>query len=356
MQSINDSFPHHSGKEFLFCGLSGIPVEIRSWRDNIEVPTSLLGYGGGGYMSLNRLTKSSSVNIETSGVLDTRRVLTQKVETLKEIGLDVEISTLNEVWSDGAVIDGVADILKDEGNILSHAYVLDKKVIFCTPYGDVVDAIDDVVILRHALRVASDRLKTGLSFMPISGGGRCGVGLNFLIKGDREKVISFCAGMVLHSPECTVFTNSSHPSYVRLNSAGCAHYVCYGKSDGALFHIEFSQDGARVGCDYLDNTGNPYLVVASLLEGAIMGVEHQVKLPDEVDELNPTVTSKLVRLPMSLKEALFLSEGSGFLKRVLGESHANTFFTQKSIECKAFDTVVGEGEYAVYYSKLIKKY
>lgn len=355
MQNDNNSFPVSCGKEFLFCGLSGIPVVIRSWRDSIEVPTSVLGYGGGGYVTLvNDGFGSASVNITNSGVLNARRVLIQKTERLKELGLLVELSTSTEVWSNKSIIDEVAKLIHDEYK-LSHAYVLDKKVVFSTPYGSILESVDGIVRLRHAVFEAGSKLGVDTSFMPISGGGRCGLTVDFRIKGDREVLTNFCAGVILHAPECTVFTNSSHPSYVRLNSSGCAHYVCYGKADGALFDIDFLHEEVRLRCQYSDNTGNPYLLIASLLEGGVMGIEHKAKLPDEVDELNPTVTANLVRLPMSLKEALVLSEGSGFLKKLLGESNANLFFSLKIKECKAFDTVVGEGEYLSYYAKLCKK-
>lgn len=356
MQGDNNSFPRTYGKEFLFCGISGIPVGIRSWCDSIEVPTTLLGYGDRGFVTLVRENeKASSINVVGAKILDTRRVLHQKLDNAKTLGICVELSTASEVWSNGSIIDEVAEVVEGDGYKLSHAYVLDKKLVFCTPYCDVLEGVDEVVLLRHAILNSSEKLGITSSFMPISGGGRCGFGVRLRIKGERSIVTNFCAGVILHSPECTVFTNSSHPSYVRLNSSGCAHYVCYGNTDGALFKIEFQQDDLILSCNYADNTGNPYLLIASLIEGGIMGVDHQAKLPDEVEELNPTVTSRLVRLPMSLKEALTLSEGSGFLKRLLGESYANLFFAEKRKECKVFDTVVGEGEYAVYYSKLTKK-
>lgn len=354
MQDVNNSFPHTCGEEFLFCGLSGIPVSIRSWSDSIEVPTSVLGCGGRGLVVLSKVGETgASLKASGAGLLDGRRVLIQKVEHLNLLGLSVELGTSSEVWSDGSIIDGVVKLLPKSS--LSHAYAVNKKVVFCIPYRSVLDGVDGLVVLRHAVFEASSRLGITSSFMPISGGGQCGLLVDLCIKGDRTTLLKFCAGVILHSPECTVFTNSSHPSYVRLNSSGCAHYVCYGKADGALFGMDFSQDGVRLRCEYADNTGNPYLLIASILEGGAMGIEHDAKLPDEVDELNPSVTSSLVRLPMSLKEALVLCEGSGFLKRLLGESGASLFFRLKSEECKAFDTVVGEGEYLAYYTRLVKK-
>lgn len=352
MKEFQNSLP--KGGEFLFCGVSGIPVAIRSWSEEMEVPLSIFGEGNG-RVRLKVLEDTPILSVVGDNVIDGRRLLEDKILRLKSIGIDISISTTTKVWSDKSIVEEVVKILAEYGYTLSHSYFEDKSVSFVSPYFEVVKSIDEVVALRHAIIIASERLRVGSSFLPVSGGGRCGFLGSIVLKGDRGLLEAFAGGVLLHSPECTVFTNSSNPSFIRLNSSTCPHYVCYGKAKGALYDVEFNNDRLRLDCDYWDNTGNPYLILASIIEAGLMGVECSLSLPDEVVELNPTVTTGLVRLPMSLKEALNISEGSGFLSRLLGDRHRNLFFIQKTEECKAFDGVKGEAEYATYYSKLIKK-
>lgn len=346
MTDFQHSLPQ--GREFLFCGLSGMPECILSWQDEIEVPNKSIGYSEiDGMVTLYGGDKSVVV-VESSGIIDTKKILLSKLDTLKNLGIGVEISCITEVICEN--IDEVLLRFALLGYTPSHVYNDNKKVCVCSTFGEVESKLDELIILRHLIMKHGEKV----SFLPISDGG-CGFGLDIKLYGDRELCSQFLAGIILHSPECTIFTNSSHPSYVRLNSSGCAHYVSYGNIDGATHRVEFCRDYIRVRIEYMDNTGNPYLITSAILESGIMGVSYKATLPDEVQEFTPAVSANLVRLPMSLREALELATGSGFINRVIGEGFSHIFYLKKQDECKDSCGIKGEVEYAHYYSRLIKK-
>ena len=346
MTDFQDSLPQ--GREFLFCGLSGIPECITSWQDEIEVPNKSIGYSEiDGMVTLYGGDKSVVV-VGSSGIIDTKKILSSKLGTITSLGIGIEISCITEAICEN--VDSVLSKFVLLGYTPSHVYNDNKKVCVRSTFGEVESKLDEVVILRHLMMKYGERV----SFLPITDGG-CGFGLDIKLYGDRELCSQFLAGIILHSPECTIFTNSSHPSYVRLNSSGCPHYVSYGNIDGVTHRVEFCRDYIRVRMEYMDNTGNPYLITASILESGIMGVNYKTALPYETDEINPTTSAKLVRLPMSLKESLERATASGFINRVTGEGFSHIFYLKKQDECKASRGIKGEVEYAHYYSRLIKK-
>ena len=346
MTDFQDSLPQ--GREFLFCGLSGIPECITSWRDEIEVPNKSIGYSEVDGFTVLYGGDDSVVVVKSNAIFDSLEVLRAKLSAVESMGIGIEIASITEVACEG--IDGALGRFASLGYTPSYVYREDKKVGICSTFGEVTQQLNELTILRYLIMKYCEKA----SFLPITEGG-CGFGLDIKLYGDRELSSQFLAGIILHSPECTIFTNSSHPSYVRLNSSNCAHYVSYGKIDSVTHRVEFCRDYITVRIRYMDNTGNPYLLTSAILEAGIMGVSYKATLSDEVQELTPAVSANLVRLPMSLKEALEVSIGSGFANRVLGEAFSNIFFLKKQKECKAFESIKGESEYAYYYSKLTKK-
>ena len=346
MLNLQYSLPQ--GREFLFCGISGVPVVVKSWGDRIVVPASVLGYSASGSVFLKGDNGILSVVKDSVNAIDSRQVLSNTLSLLDRHSLALLIAPSVECWASWDIVDQVTKGLESS---LSHAYHMDDKVVFTFLQKEVVEVLDDTTRLINNLLTNT---VSSASIMPIMGGGSCGFCVNFRLYGDEKYCKQFVAGVLLHAPECTVFTNSSHPSFIRLNTATCPHYVCYGKY-GALLKVDFLSDGVEFSCMHPDCTGNIYLSVASIVLSGILGIEKALPLPDEVVEVNPTSVSKLTRLPMNLTDALNLSESSGFLKRLLGESYANLYFSAKIGETKAFDKIVGESEYATYYHKFIKR-
>ena len=352
MKEFQDSLPQ--GREFLFCGILGVPTVIKAWEDEIEVHPQVVGYGDiiDSLIGLRYVDGYVKVSPE---MIDTRTILDGKLRALEEKGLGLKVSFLQEVGASEDMLDFVTNELARFECALSYAYTKDGKVIMVTKAGAPLVSSDGVVALRSTVMKAFKKGGETVSMLPLYKGCHVGFGVRLIVTGDRERRRKFLAGLLLHAPECTVFTNATHLSYLRLNTTNCPHYVSYGRINGVLCRVLDGESETDIRITHPDSSGNVYLLLSALVEAGLMGVNYETILPDEVSELTPTVISGLVRLPMSLKEALNLAEGSGFLRRVLGDAFSNIYYTKVLKETKVFDTVASDEEYARYYSDLIKK-
>ena len=210
------------------------------------------------------------------------------------------------------------------------------------------------VKLRHVIKREGDLLSLFPTFLPkpfakSTGAGFC---VEFEIKGEGLQVERFLAGLALHAPECVVFTNSIANSYPRLGSRECEDYVSVGES-GGLVKIKRERDRLLAKMDFPDSSGNVFLLFSALITAGVLGVREELRPVDEIDDLTPSVIKDLVRLPTSLDKALQISEGSGFLKEVLGEGLGNTFVVEKKKEIEEISSRATEEEFLSYYGDIL---
>jgi gamma-glutamylputrescine synthase len=104
-------------------------------------------------------------------------------------------------------------------------------------------------------------------------------------------------------------------------------------SDAANHRVEYRVAGADA---------NPYLVLASVLAGAVRGLEHPLPLPQQVTD-NGGVSSGAA-LPLRQSEALRAFAESPDLPSLLGRRFCHVFHACKQAELQHFEKMVTQTE------------
>lgn len=207
-----------------------------------------------------------------------------------------------------------------------------------------------VTVLRYLIKREMKELSPTFMPKPESTEHGAGFKINFHLAGEKNKVDGFSNGLCLHASECTPFTNSCVNSYARINSKECPRYICVGEFDDALIKVT---DGKNCSVNFPDNSANPYLTVLALLTAGLKGLKDESSKVEYVQGLDETVIKDLDRLPMSLQEGLSISDGSGFLREVLGEKYSVKFLAEKIKECDWFTKTSTTDEYLQKYLPLL---
>lgn len=109
-------------------------------------------------------------------------------------------------------------------------------------------------------------------------------------------------------------------------------------SHGDNFRLEHRVAGADA---------NPYLVVAAVLAGMLLGIEQQLEPAPMLSEAS-ALPEEVVTLPRRWEQALDVAAQSAWLPTVLGEDYARAFLTMRRVECDAFHAHIPDIDYAWY--------
>lgn len=198
---------------------------------------------------------------------------------------------------------------------------------------DPVSAADDYVLVRETIRAVSTRLGMRVSFSPkvivnhVGNGGHVHMSLwrddvNLFAGGEgpfglTDEAESFAAGILDRLPALLAIGAPSVASYLRLipqHWAGA--YAVWGQENReAALRMVTGPTGNRgqaanleVKC--VDQTANPYLLVAGLIFAGLSGVDGKARLPEPVD-VDPDLLDAaerdrrgIRRLPSSLGESV----------------------------------------------------
>lgn len=359
-------------KNFIFCDFWGVPKEICSNGDrgqSVFVEPFLEDVD---IVPVEKVECAEKEKIVVSTMTneglnpDFYTLLTKREKKLLDLGIKILGKAKNEFMlnNERAESEPFAIIKNDERayiyNIYNNIYnniqynIVGEKIrAISTNFLSLSDLANFVIKTRYLIKRYGEELSS--SFIPKKTTKSAGVGfeLSFIVESDKILSDSFLAGLLLHAPEYAVFTNSCENSYVRLGGKDCPHYVCWGESADSLLRVKDLQNGIEITLTFPDASGNPYILLSALLEAGIMGVENQNKLPDKVDCLTPIIQKELVRMPLSLSDALNLSFSSGFMQKVLGEGLSRIFYKFKEREVEEFKGITTEDEYYKKYSEIL---
>lgn len=264
------------------------------------------------------------------------------VETLKQMGFDIEAS---------------------HHEVAAGQHEIDFK------YADALTTADNVVSFKYAVRSVASMNGLHATFMPkpiygINGSGmHCNVSLfkngkNAFYDENAPYQLSKVAMNVIGSllknvRSFTAITNPLVNSYKRLVPGYEAPvYLAWSLSNrSALIRVPAKRGSAtRVELRSPDPSCNPYLAFAVILAAALDGIENNDAPPNQTEENIYQMTTEereekgIISLPGSLEEALWELKRNPLIKKALGEHIYNEFVTAKEKEWDKYRTQVSEWE------------
>lgn len=226
---------------------------------------------------------------------------------------------------------------------------------------DPVGAADTFVLVRETIRALSMRYGLHASFSPkvladgVGNGGHVHVSLwrgdvNLFSAGSDQYGMSkeaqaFTAGVLTHLPALLAIGAPSPASYLRLipsHWAGPFRVWGLENREAALRLITGSPGNpaaANLEVKAFDQSANPYLAVAGLLQTGMAGITAGAELPEpvNVDPASfPADSQADLRLPTTLLAATDAFEADEVLVKALGETLAATIVDLRRAEATRF--------------------
>jgi len=290
----------------------------------------------GGYFDMTPLDAATDLRRET-------------VLTLEEMGIGVEYSHHEAAASQHEIDMRYTDALTMADNVMTYRLVVKQTA------------------LNHGVYA---------TFMPKPVFGINGSGMHVhqsLFKGDRNAFFdkddgyylskvakSYIAGLLKHAPEITSVTSQWVNSYKRLVPGYEAPvYLSWARRNRSdLIRVPEYRPGrekaTRVEFRSPDPACNPYLAFSVMLAAGLEGIEKGYEVPDPVEENVYEMTEEerkkrgIDTLPVSLLEAIQLTEKSDLVRRALGEHVFDAFIRNKKIEWDQYRSQVTDYELSRY--------
>lgn len=304
-------------------------------------PESTAGLDSGGYLDLTPLDFASDLRRET-------------VLTLEAMGIGVEYS---------------------------HHEVAASQHEIGLRYTDALTMADSAMTYRLVVKEVAMKHGAYATFMPKPVAGQNGSGMHThqsLFRGERNAFYdeadsnhlsvvarAYVAGLLRHAQEITVITNQWVNSYKRLIPGYEAPVYCTWaarRNWSNLIRVPEVRRGReeifRIEYRAPDPACNPYLAFAVMLAAGLEGIEREYPLPPPVErtvfDLSPSQRREagIQMLPRDLNEAIEMAEGSGLLRRCLGEHLFESFLQNKRIEWDSFNSHVSDFELRRYLPNL----
>ncbi|HUU65579.1 MAG TPA: glutamine synthetase, partial [Dehalococcoidales bacterium] len=167
-------------------------------------------------------------------------------------------------------------------------------------------------------------------------------------------------GLLKHAPEITAVTSQWVNSYKRLVPGYEAPvYLSWARRNRSdLIRVPEYRPGreksTRIEFRSPDPACNPYLAFSVMLAAGLEGIEKEYEVPEPVEENVYEMTEEERRrrgvgtLPVSLLEAIQLTEKSELVRKALGDHVFNAFIKNKKIEWDQYRTQVTEYELKRY--------
>lgn len=224
-------------------------------------------------------------------------------------------------------------------------------------FSDALSCADNLLTFKSVVKSVATRSGLFASFMPKPIPNVVGSGLHINLslaknglnifknasKGEHSNIAeSFIAGILLRTPEITLFLNPLANSYDRLGRFETPKYVSWSHQNRSQLVRIPAALGEKVRMELRspDPSINPYLAFALIIEAGLYGIEHNLSLPPAVDadlyKVDESVTKGLTLLPDSLDKAISLARESELVKSVIGEELFEKYITIKEREAAAF--------------------
>ena len=162
------------------------------------------------------------------------------------------------------------------------------------------------------------------------------------------------AGILRHAPAISALTNPTINSYRRFGPDTLAPWLIDWGFDNRSSMIRVPPErssATRIEVRLGDASANPYLAIAGVLAGALIGIEEELPLEPPLvgygyDE------ERSAKLPTSLSAALDFLEDDAKLVEVLGKGFVDTFVAYKRDEISRFNSHVTDWEFDEYSTQL----
>ena len=243
-------------------------------------------------------------------------------------------------------------------------------------YTDALTMADSVMTYRLVVKQIALKYGVYATFMPKPVFGINGSGMHVhqsLFRGDRNAFFDkgdeyhlskvargYIAGLLKHAPEITAVTSQWVNSYKRLVPGYEAPvYLSWARRNRSdLIRVPEYRPGreksTRVEFRSPDPACNPYLAFSVMLAAGLEGIEKEYEVPEPIEENVYEWTEEERRrrgvgtLPVSLLEAVKLTEKSELVRKALGDHVFNAFIENKKIEWDQYRTQVTEYELKRY--------
>jgi len=258
----------------------------------------------------------------------------------------------------------------------SHHEVASSQHEIDMRYTDALTMADSVMTYRLVVKQIALKYGVYATFMPKPVFGINGSGMHVhqsLFRGDRNAFFDkgdeyhlskvargYIAGLLKHAPEITAVTSQWVNSYKRLVPGYEAPvYLSWARRNRSdLIRVPEYRPGreksTRVEFRSPDPACNPYLAFSVMLAAGLEGIEKEYEVPEPIEENVYEWTEEERRrrgvgtLPVSLLEAVKLTEKSELVRKALGDHVFNAFIENKKIEWDQYRTQVTEYELKRY--------
>jgi glutamine synthetase len=259
-----------------------------------------------------------------------------------------------------------------------HREVAEGQYEVSMAYGDALEKADDIIRVKHALRVLAPRYNMHAVFMPKPYSDKSGSGMhmhyslydykhgkNVFYDASQPDSLShiaqqFIAGNLKHVYELSSLFNGTINSYKRLVPFHEAPtYIAFGfKNRSTLIripaisaHIDKAMR-AEIRCP--DPLCNPYLACTGLLSSGLKGIKESYSLEKPVDinlyhaQEKDLDAHHITRLPSSLEESIKALKESSYAQELLGTHTHSAYVTLKEQEIREYNTNITNWEYNRY--------
>lgn len=232
-------------------------------------------------------------------------------------------------------------------------------------YGEAGRIADCVMTFKMAVRTVARRHGLHATFMPKprSEFNGSGMHLKFSLVKDGQNIFEcketpgkisdaafyFAGGLLAHSREMALITNSLVNSYKRLVPGyGAPTELTWTDSDQkSLVRIPFFRgQESMVELRSPDAAANPYLVLAVCLAAGMDGIRKRLVPLKAGETENPDC------LPETLKEAIDIFENSSWIREILGEDFCRIYVESKKKEWLRYTRQVTDWEVEEYLYRL----
>ena len=258
----------------------------------------------------------------------------------------------------------------DLGIQVAHAEVGNGQHETELTYSDPVNLLDRLTLLKYLLKIFAQENGLRATTMPKPFHGQAGNGMHahislwkdgeslFYGTGDEISEVAKMAtgGILKHSPQIAIFTNSTVNSYKRLVPGHEApiHPVWGYENRTAMIRIPKSngltEENTRLEVRNLDAANDPYMAVAALIRAAQTGIEGGKNFDVKAFEGNADklTDDELIRMglapfPRDLSQAISLAEQDGSIAK---EVHPDfdRFILGKKEEQKSYIEFLGKSK------------
>lgn len=241
-------------------------------------------------------------------------------------------------------------------------------------YDDALKTADRIATFKTVVKTIAKRNGLHATFMPKPMQGQSGSGMHLTMSLKKDGKNLFCsednsgklsdtackfvAGLLKYTPDMACLTNPTVNSYKRFTpgyEAPC--YISWSESNRSLLvRVPSSRKGndARIELRSPDPTANPYLALAACLKAGLKGIRNNETLPPSIDVNIYKLSDKereslgIKSLPISLNEAVRIAKKSDFIKELLGEKFASSYFAAKEQEYGEYRQTINQWEIEKY--------